>query len=283
MIRKDFCVLILSHGRPDNIKTLQSLRNSGYTGPWFIVVDDEDPTVEQYRKNYGNKVIQFCKADAAMVTDAGDNRDNRASVVYARNECFAIARNLGYKHFVELDDDYTEFSFTCNAHGVIKQKRLLSIDEIFNAFVNFLEKTPFLSVAIAQDGDFMSGYGGSGTRKSCKRKVMQTFFCSTDKPFQFLGRMNDDVNTYVALGHRGGLFLSVHDARITQMQTQSNPGGLTDMYLDAGTFVKSFYTIMYCPSAVRITQLGQNHKRLHHKVLWENAVPKILPESFRKT
>ena len=37
------------------------------------------------------------------------------------------------------------------------------------------------------------------------------FFCKTDRPFKFVGRMNDDVNTYVSLGDKGNLFFTVVD------------------------------------------------------------------------
>ena len=42
MRRDSFCVFILSHGRPDNVITLNTLRREGYTGPWYIVIDNED-------------------------------------------------------------------------------------------------------------------------------------------------------------------------------------------------------------------------------------------------
>ncbi|EFI4081186.1 TPA: hypothetical protein J5F60_004390 [Escherichia coli] len=43
-MRDDFCVFILTHGRPDKVLTYRTLRRAGYTGKIFIVVDDEDKT-----------------------------------------------------------------------------------------------------------------------------------------------------------------------------------------------------------------------------------------------
>ena len=54
------------------------------------------------------------------------------------------------------------------------------------------------------------------------------------------------------------------------------------MYLEMGTYVKSFYTIMYAPSCVKMGLLGLSSKRLHHQVYWNNAVPKILEEKHKK-
>ena len=35
---------------------------------------------------------------------------------------------------------------------------------------------------------------------------------------------------------------------------------------------------MYNPSSVKVYLMGESNKRLHHRVSWNNAVPKILNE-----
>ena len=47
MPNKDFGVLILTHGRPDNQKTTKALRKHGYTGRIVYVIDDEDKTADE--------------------------------------------------------------------------------------------------------------------------------------------------------------------------------------------------------------------------------------------
>lgn len=32
----------------------------------------------------------------------------------------------------------------------------------------------------------------------------------------------------------------------------------------------------------KVSELGSNHRRVHHKVSWRYAVPKILSERYRK-
>lgn len=51
---------------------------------------------------------------------------------------------------------------------------------------------------------------------------------------------------------------------------------MTDLYLDSdsGTCIKSFYTVMYCPSSVQIGELVDHrspHPRLHHKINWSRS------------
>ena len=85
--------------------------------------------------------------------------------------------------------------------------------------------------------------GGSGLKS--KRKAMNSFICDTEKPFQFVGRINEDANSYTCGQRKGLLFLTIMAAQLIQKQTQSNAGGMTDLYLDSGTYVKTFYSIMY--------------------------------------
>ena len=95
--------------------------------------------------------------------------------------------------------------------------------------------------------------------------------------------MNDDVNTYTALGMRGHLFLTVGAVHLNQMMTQQNAGGLTDIYQSSGTYVKSFYTVLACPSSTTVAALsGQKHTRFHHRISWRHQVPLILREEHRK-
>lgn len=45
---------------------------------------------------------------------------------------------------------------------------------------------------------------------------------------------------------------------------------------------KTNYAVMSMPSAVKISMLNSTHKRIHHKISWNNCVPKIISEKYRK-
>lgn len=281
-MRDDFCVLILSHGRPDRINTLVSLRASGYTGKLYIVVDNEDETRDDYLERFGDQVIVFDKAEQAKTTDAGDNFPRRDSVVYARNASFEIAKSVGCKYFMQLDDDYVHFAYKFNKRMEFGDWRIYSLDEALEAMIEYYESIPAKTLTMAQTGDFIGGGEGTfGSAIVLKRKAMNTFLCSTERPFRFVGRMNDDVNTYTIGGFRGDLLLTYGWLCIQQHPTQTNAGGLTEMYLDFGTYVKSFYTVMYAPSCTTVSTMGQTDRRLHHRISWNNACPKLLNEKHR--
>ena len=277
----DFAVFILTHGRPDRIHTLKTLEKQGYTGDWYLIIDNEDKMADEYYKNYGDKVIMFDKKAISLTFDTADLSDDRRAIVYARNACFQIAKELGIKYFVEFDDDYTSFNLRYPKDGKLVARMLDNLDDIFEMMLDFLEDTRALTVCFSQGGDHIGGLTGRW-KKGLIRKVMNSFFCRTDRPFQFLGRVNEDVNTYTYLGSKGELMLTTTDLMLVQLQTQSNQGGMTDLYLDSGTYLKSFYTVMYMPSAVEIREMGTANRRLHHHVKWNNCVPMILNERYKK-
>lgn len=279
----DFAIFILTHGRPENVVTLKTLKRCNYTGKYYIIIDNEDTAKDDYLKKFGDKVIVFDKINISKKFDEADNFNDRRSIVYARNASFEIAKKLNIKYFMQLDDDYTEFCFRFDNDFNYKYKTIKKLDNILNSILKFYKKTNILSIALAQGGDFIGGSNSGFAKKiQFKRKCMNTFICSTDREFKFVGRINEDVNTYTSLASRGGVFFTTNLVSINQLQTQSNNGGMTDIYLDNGTYIKSFYTIIFSPSSVKINLMGNKNKRLHHKVKWNNTVPKILSEIHKK-
>lgn len=288
MKNKNFVAFILSHGRADRVVTYDSLKKSGYTGRIVIALDNEDPSAPEYISRFGSEnVVIFDKAAIAETFDEGVPGDRR-TIVYARNACFDIARKLGYRYFIELDDDYTvfEWRFDNRLRYITKDKAIRNLDAVFDIMLDFFKKIPAKSIAMAQGGDYLGGgAGGEGKQLRTKRKAMNSFICDTERQFTFLGRINEDVNTYTRNTSTGDLFLQIQQVCLLQKQTQSNAGGMTEVYLDSGTYLKSFFTVMYQPSSVKVRTMGNeyvNQKRLHHRVNWMLTAPKILKEKFKK-
>jgi len=266
-----FAAFILTHGRPDGVLTYKTLKRSGYQGKVYFVVDNEDAAIDRYKKNFGeSNVVVFDKKTMADRIDEANNFDNRKVIVHARNACFDIAERLGVTHFIQLDDDYYYFGFRndCGA------KKINNINPVFSALCDFLDETPSLTIALSQGGDHIGGFGGV----RLKRKAMNSFVCKTDRRFSFIGSINEDVNTYVTLGARGHLFFTFTGLQLDQKDTQSQAGGMTDIYLERGTYVKSFTTVLYQPSSVRVSMMRAKFERIHHSVNWSTTCPAIVPD-----
>ncbi|HDR2520050.1 TPA: hypothetical protein QCI08_004204 [Enterobacter ludwigii] len=279
-MRDDFCAFILTNGRPEKVYTYNLLKRSGYTGKIFIVIDDEDKTRDQYLEKFGDKVLVFSKEDIASRFDEADNFGDRRSIFYARNACFELAKKVGCKYFIQFDDDYKEFQFRVDKNLERTYRLIDNLDDVISAMLDYYISIPATTIAMAQGGDFL---GDSNNAAWLKRKAMNSFICSTDRPFAFMGRINEDVSTYATLGRRGALFMTIGAVQLLQQQTQKSGGGMTELYLASGTYVKSFYSVMHAPSCVKISLMGSTHKRIHHQVSWNNAAVKILREKYKKT
>ena len=284
MMRDDFAVFILTHGRADNVFTLKKVLLEGnYTGRWYMVIDNEDDQADVYIKKYGlEHVVIFDKQAVDDWTDTADNFHEHRAIIYARNQSFYIAQELGLKYFLMLDDDYTGLDHRYIENGKLKAKKVVQLDRLFEDMIRFLEDSDALTIAFCQAGDFIGGVDGKRFKEKVIRKAMNSFFCRADRPFQFVGTMNEDVTMYTTLGSRGELIMSITDCAILQKETQGTRGGMSEAYADGGTFLKSFYTVMSMPSAVRVEMLNSAHKRIHHKINWTCCVPKILNEKHRK-
>lgn len=281
-MRNDFAVFILSHGRADRVYTIKTLSTLGYTGKTFLIIDDEDEQRAEYEKLPCDGVYVFSKAEEMEQTDTQDNFRKHGLVVYARNRVHGIANELGLKYFLMLDDDYKTFDFRYVDGKKLKAKKLTNLDRVFSAFVDFLEVSKAKTVCMAQAVDYLGGAQGKFFYKGLARKAMNVFFCKTDRPFKFTGSTNEDVNMYVTLGMRGELCFTYTQIGIIQEETQQQKGGLTETYLENGTYVKSFYSVMCQPSCVKVSMMGENHRRIHHNIKWDTCCPKILNARYKK-
>lgn len=278
----ELVVFILSHGRAKNVYTEKTLRKHGYTGKIVVVIDNEDQTAADYIENFEHVEI-FDKKAIAATFDEADNFEDRRAIVYARNACFDIAEKLGYKYFIQMDDDYTYFEYRVYTNQRQVPVEVRNLDSVLLLLLDFYKKTPFATISMAQGGDFIGGKNNRMAKSpTIFRKCMNSFICSTERRFQFIGRINEDVNTYVKQQSIGLLMGTIPFVALGQKTTQKNKGGMTDLYLDSGTYVKSFYTVMFSPSSCTIKPMGDKHKRLHHSVKWDYAVPKILNQNVKR-
>ena len=289
MINYDnFAVIILTHGRAEKVYTYNSLRKYGYTGNIYLMIDNEDKQQQEYKNIYKDKVIVFDKQKAIDITDSADNFKKRNSVVYARNYVYTKAKEIGLKYILVLDDDYSGFynCFDNERNYITKNIKIKNLDGYINAMLKFLINSNSDCIAFSQGGDFIGGGNGTVSKLHIKgklsRKAMNAFFFDVDKPLFFGGRINEDVNMYITEGKIGKKIFTYARARLEQMDTQTNSGGLTEIYKDLGTYVKSFYSIIYNPSCVKLMMMGVKNKRIHHKILWKYAAPMILSENCKK-
>jgi hypothetical protein len=284
--RNNYAVFILSHGRANNVVTYKTLRRQGYSGKIYIIVDDDDKQLNDYKNLYGDQVIVFSKDQYMGTFDMMDNFDGKDVIVFARNACYDIARSLQLDYFFEYEDDYKRILYRWPENNVFRGKSASQLDMLFDHMIECIENTGLYTIAFAQGGDFIGGLN-SMKHNRYKRKAMNSFLFKVNanpkNDIKFIGRMNDDVNTYLTFGKIGALFIQLSNICLIQAITQTNSGGNTDQYKKFGTYVKSFYSVISSPSCCKISLLGTVNKRIHHQISWNHAVPKIISESYKKS
>ena len=281
MESKDFAVFILSHGRADTISTYKALRDGGYTGRTYVVIDNEDDQEDLYRQKFGDDIIQFDMREYLEKTDLGDLDTDRRIGVFARNFIQDEAKLLGYKFHLQLDDDVHGFTYRFAQGKVLRALHCSHLDEVFSGMVEYMKETPITSLSFALSAYNMGGVDGS-IKEGMTRKTMTTFLMRADDVQYFHMRMNDDITTSLINGMRGKLYYSYLPIEVEVDKTQVKAGGMTDIYQKNGTYRKSFYSVMCCPSCVKVSAMGITDYRIHHTISWNNAVPKLLSERWCK-
>ena len=281
MLPDNFAVIIPTHGRYDRVYTENSLRRSGYTGLIYLLCDEGDKQIDAYRERYGDRVLVFSKDSYAGKFDKMDNFGNKACVVYARNAMWDVAKSAGLKFFAVADDDYQAFEYRIKPNGGYYAKKVKNADDLFCAYIKFIQESGVDTICFAQGGDFIGGAENTAVRDGFKvsRKMMNLYFFDVDKPIEFKGTINEDLTSSVTHGATGGKIITSRMNSIVQKETQTNAGGLTEIYLNLGTYVKSFYSVIAAPSCIKVASMGDSSLRLHHSVTWKNAVPKIIRET----
>ena len=282
-MRDDFAVFILSHGRAHNQLTLYSLVKQGYSGKWYIVIDDEDDQKDEYILTYGReRVVVFNKAEWMEKTDSMDNFHIHGTVLYARNACYSIADDLNLKYFLVCDDDFTGFSYRYIEGETLKSVRpeRKQLDLIFSAMLDFLIDTDADIVSFSTQSDIIGGVNSERFKKRFTRKTLSTYFCRVDKPVKFAGTSMEDVIAYTSLGSKGKLFFAYVPLQIETVPTKSYEGGNTALYIRQGDYGKHFYSVMAMPSSIREEIFPDGKARV--RIVWSNTVPEIVGEEHRK-
>lgn len=129
--------------------------------------DDLDRQLDDYRREYGAERVQvFDKKAMAAIIDTGTNDGDMRAIVYARNACFDVAKSLGYRYFMELDDDIKRFMYKKDKHdGRLRERLLPNLDAVIESMIGFMESTKTTTIAMAQGGDFIGGINGGFFKK----------------------------------------------------------------------------------------------------------------------
>lgn len=277
---KRFAIYILTNGRPNHQHTLDFLRKS-FKGDVFLCCDNEDKTLEEYRKNYGEQVVVFNKNEWVSKSDQMDNFRLKNSVLYARNAVFQLAKDMGYEYFAMADDDITRLAFRYEEAGRLVGKQIEDFDKVASAVLEAMDETGTDYFSFGTDKNYIGGAANSQYQRKIIDKVYNFIFCRTDQEHFYKGIMNEDEIHNILSMSVGKLVKSSTAIQIYMKPVgRDSVGGNAETYEENGyySYVRNFYPVIAFPVLkLKVGKKGFTFgcDRAHYTV-------QVLPEMLKK-
>lgn len=274
-------IFILSNGRPDKVKTYDYLKTS-FSGDVYILCDDQDETLPDYKDKFGSKVIVFDKDEWVKKSDPMDNFNSKKSVLYARNAVFEIADAMGYRYFAMADDDIKDLQFRYEQDGKLLAKPVSNLDKVIGYIVQLMNDTAISYFSFGTDKNFIGGVQNRNFQKKVINKVYNFIICKSGQQHSYKGIMNEDEIHNVLSLSTGVLLKSLTSIQIVMEPVgKAETGGNSETYKENGyySFTRNFYPIIACP----FLEVKQNSKGFIFGADRNLYTPKILAEELKET
>lgn len=270
-----YCIIIITHKRPHNQHTLSYLESCNVKVPVFLLVDDEDPSLNEYKTVYGSKVITFHKDKSK--SDLMDNFDGTSSATFARNECFDVAKDLGFEHFIMFDDDVMTIRFRyLRNNKLLSMKCRSTLQSVFDQMIEFLAKTNVSIVSMVTQGMLLGGASSAVALCGFTRKAVTCFACSTNKRVEFKGRLFEDMINFVCNQNTGSIMISPSMLMFNTKPIETTQGGVE--YSSDG-YKNRFYVTIAAPQQ---SEMNERDGKFITKTFSNNYLPCILSSAFKK-
>ena len=250
----NYAVYIISHKRAETISTLNALRKSGYTGRAYIVVDDKDPQLDEYKKRYKDDLLVFVKSAYSHV-DLYDLNQSLDSAVIPKHAVFDFARNKGMEGVVILDDDMDNFRYRFYDHDHrLKNVAVESghaLDMVFDACFDFISETDIpCCIGFLPAGRFFPD-----TMTKFIRQCVNMFIVRLDFNCRWTGRFADDENTFTKQNTVGALMFSLQEFNFTSKtyDVSKNEGGMDILNSSQSHYSRHFQLLLGNPWNAPIT------------------------------
>jgi len=170
-MKNNFAYFIASYGKPDNIMTLQQLKEHDVKYPIYIVVGTDDPKLEEYKTTYKDNLLVFDKADYIdKIDDIGVYAKTHKVCTYSRLAVQDFALQLGVKYVCYLFDDIQYFQIRyVSAENKVKSTRKFDFDKMMDMYVNLLNSSDDLVLVGPPNSSFYIGVNSTCADKYSTR------------------------------------------------------------------------------------------------------------------
>ena len=277
-MKNDYAVFIISHKRPE-VETLKALEKSGYQGEYFIVIDDTDPTIEEYKSRYGEHLLVFNKEEIWKNTDTIDNFKTMTCCTYPRNYCIKAAREKGYKYLINFDDDIKGFSIRFEKNNKLASKNISDINFVFEKYIEFLKTSNFNCLGFILSTKLIGGLKNSIAKNKFYHTPMNSFILKANSDY-FSGTSFEDVVYSIRENNVGRITCAIMPVVLYPSPVLTSKGGMAETYAVQNEFTQYFRVKIVNPSAItiKVDSSGKVTTQTHEAFF----VPKIMNERWKK-
>lgn len=282
-------VFILSHNSPNTCITLDTLIKLGYAGKWYIIIDDEDEHIVEYKTKYGHNLIIYNKEYFIRTCDSGfETSKSPGCTLVARCAVEELSKLLNLDSFIVLDDDITDFKFVALHHDekCLSTHNIPNITEVFDLTVDYMLSNNIACLSYCTQNWFMGGYASVTSDTFFDKRTISNCLIRNTKyrNGQFMC-MYEDWCYSLNDNKIGNLVFSLPLVKLlvkpqhTQSNNkQSNIEGNADLYR-IKDYERNFLPILAFPNCVTLKTFKN---KLTPYMQRDLAYPKIISSKFKK-
>ena len=292
-MRNDFAIFILSHGSPNECLTEQVLNNLGNTNKYYLIVDNEDSKLDEYKFKYLTNLLIFDKQYYVSKADTMycSNNIPKNTPLYARMASEDFAKKLNLSYFCLMDDDVQSLKIRYpNEHlKNLPTYKISDFDKLVDISIDYLYNTNSYSVSFSSQNLFIGGYSAFNNISE-RRLCFNIFIRNTSKPFEWRTVWYDDFNTCMLLNKVGKLTLNIpfiqsnckpQGSSKQLNSTLKGNSGMVLQYKQSTAFNRALYCVIVSPSCVKVKDTT-NNGNYWPSVSKNNAFPKIISSRYKK-
>jgi hypothetical protein len=279
---KDFAIFICTHGRPNKQLTLNMLLEGGYTGKWYLVLDDTDKTIQQYIDEYGaDKVIIFNKNYYINHTETISNKPLYACIVYAKNAVEDIARSMNLDAFIIADDDLQRFRLRYPQGDVLKSYSIRhSMDKLIQDNIDFVLNSDIVATSFCTTSMYCCGVSAFTPDSYQRYRVPYVFvFRNPKHKVEWIADFPEDSVTAYRENRVGHTMLTIPDIQIDSVAPAKRlEGGMTDTYRQDGVRI-CMRAVIAEPAFIKIGYYKGQFLPMYPR---KKSFPKIISGRYKK-
>lgn len=275
-------IFIITHGRPNNQRTLKTLQTLGYKGRIYLVLDDEDDTIDDYIRIYGkHNILVFTKQDYIETTDTGLSNPYRKFAVFARNAVEDLAVLLELDYFMVFDDDITKIRFRYDDNGSLKSQSLNGvIDDVFQKCIEFMSDTGIHCTSLGFCNVYRGGTECLYIETSRNKLCAEAFIRDTKIKVNWRLNMVEDLITSLDYNRKGDVWLQLLPIQVDIVMSEGVvEGGNSDAYNDFGLFKLNFMPTIAYPDCNKLRYFKGKWKTVLKE---KHSLPKLISSKYRK-